>query len=460
MRSPHFASLPAPRVWAKFFFGVTVHVNIPTMALTALLSALGGALVEAKQVGVNAPAQALTSQRVATLSPPQRELWVEYLARSHSQGQADRAALAAERSSISTIPPMPDEWNRRVTMPLAKDTGWYASAEALRVADNIVSFQTPAGGWGKNQARDRPARQKGQAFVIGGGSPFTDPDNFDASKDAHWSYVGTIDNDATITEIRFLAKVAAAVAGPLAATYRASAIRGLEYLLSAQFPNGGWPQVWPLQGGYHDAYTMNDDAIVEVAQLLGRVAQGRDGFTFLPPALQQRVRDAEQRAIASLLATQVVVGGRKALWAQQYDALTLVPTSARNYEPAALSVSESAGTLDYLMTLPAPSPAMVEAIEGGVATLRVLAIEGKVWRKVGEKEGRLLVNEPGAPRIWARYYAIDTLQPVFGDRDKTLHDDVADISLERRNGYAWFGTRPQKTLDAYERWKSAVAPKP
>lgn len=41
---------------------------------------------------------------------------------------------------------------------------------------------------------------------------------------------------------------------------------------------------------------------------------------------------------------------------------------------------------------------------------------------------------------------------MFGDRDKSLHDKVADISLERRNGYAWYSTIPNKALQAYDAW--------
>ena len=37
-----------------------------------------------------------------------------------------------------------------------------------------------------------------------------------------------------------------------------------------------------LQGGYHDAVTLNDDAVVEVAELLMQVAKGSDGFEFFP----------------------------------------------------------------------------------------------------------------------------------------------------------------------------------
>ena len=55
--------------------------------------------------------------------------------------------------------------------------------------------------------------------------------------------------------------------------------------------------------------------------------------------------------------------------------------------------------------------------------------------------GRKLMAVEGAGPIWARYYQIGTDKPIFGDRDKTIHDDVNELSLERRNGYSWFNAR-------------------
>jgi len=427
-----------------------MHFVTPLIAIAAMSAV---AVTQARQIGVIEPAHALTVQRAAALAPELHQAWMDYLGRSQRYHQADKAALAAERASGGAIPPLPEGGKSEYSMPLDKPAMWYSSADALLVANNIVSFQTPAGGWGKNQPRDRPARVKGQSFVTSNRSKFLAPGDFDTPEDESWSYVGTIDNDATITEIRFLARVISALPMAQSSTYRDSAIKGVEYLLAAQFPNGGWPQVWPLQGGYHDAITINDNAMVGVAELLGAVAAGREDFTFMPGGLRERAKAAENRAIAGLLATQVVVNGRKGLWAQQHDALTLAPTSARNYEPAALCAAESASVLIYLMTLPEPSPDVVAAIEGGIAVLRALAIEGKAWRKVSEQEGRLLVPQPGAPTLWARYYDVATLKPVFGDRDKSLHDNVADLSLERRNGYAWYGTGPSKALEKYAVWK-------
>lgn len=406
----------------------------------------------AAQIGTIPPARALTAERVAALPAGERAPWQDYLARSDAQRAADRAVLAAERKGLTAWPAPPQGGHGEASMPLDQPADWYGSEAALAVARNILSFQTPAGGWGKNQPRDRAPRQRGQAFVADNNSKRATPGDFDTAQDAQWSYVGTIDNDATITEIRFLARVAARQPGEAGAAYRQAAERGLGYLLAAQFPNGGWPQVWPLQGGYHDAITLNDNALVEVAELMGWAARGEADLGFLPAALKAAAAAAEARAVRLLLAMQIRVEGRPALWAQQHDALTLAPASARNYEPPALCSGESAKALDFLMSLPNPSPAVVDAVNGGVAALRALAVRDRAWVKLGEAEGRRLVERPGSGPLWARYYDAQTLKPVFGDRDKSLHDDVNDISLERRNGYAWWGSWPVKTLAAYDAW--------
>jgi len=426
----------------------------------SLLLALTGP-VKAAAVGINPPVLPLSAERVAALPPDARAAWQAYLARSQAQRAADQAALAAERQGLKAVPNAPEGGHAEKSMPLQQPSSWYGGADAQRVADNIISFQTPAGGWGKNQPRDRPPRLPGQDYVADNNSRRADASDFDLAADPRWSYVGTIDNDATISEIRFLARVVAARAGPAGEPYRQSAIRGLTYLLAAQFPNGGWPQVWPLQGGYHDAMTLNDNAMVEVVELLGAAARGEAELDFVPQALRQQAAVAEQRGLKVLLAAQISAGGRKLLWAQQHDPLSLAPVSARNYEPPAICSGESADLLLYLMGLPQPSAEVVAAVQSGMTLLRELALYDEVWTRVDETRGRLLVSKPGAGPIWARFYDAATLKPVFGDRDKSLHDDVAEISLERRNGYAWFGTWPLKALAAYERWaKRHVATTP
>lgn len=417
-------------------------MKVHGLFLAALLAASPAV---ASVVGHSVPAPSLTEARIA--GRPDAAAWTDYLKRSQAQRAADKAALAAERKP-GQIPPPPPPEGHGGAMPLDRSPEWYASPEARHVADVIVSFQTPAGGWGKNQRRDGPLRQPGQPYVANNISKFLAPDDFDTPLEPDWNYVGTLDNEATTTELRYLGLVIAQAPGPEGEAWRQSFLKGVDYLLKAQYPNGGWPQVWPLEGGYHDAITFNDDAVTLAAEVLTDVADGK--YPFVPQDVRARARAASEAALRCVLDTQVKMDGRRTAWAQQHDMLTLAPVSGRNFEPAALSSDESAHILLYLMSLPHPSDETKAAIRDGVAWFRETALHDVAWTRTDH--GRDLMPSPGAPALWARYYSLETGRPVFGDRDKTVHDKVSELTLERRNGYAWFNTAPQKAIDTYAGW--------
>jgi PelA/Pel-15E family pectate lyase len=418
-----------------------------------LLGLLAATPLSSAVIGTSKPAESISEARIATLPKKDRATWMAYLERSRTQMQVDKSTLAAERTPGAPEPPLPKEGFSARTMPLNRDSAWYGSEEARHIADVIVSFQTPAGGWSKNLDLSGSARLRGQSYTTDNLSKHPSVDDFDAPKDPHWNYVGTLDNDATNTELHFLILVLGATPGAAGEPYRASFLRGIHYLLAAQFPNGGWPQVWPLEGGYHDAITYNDNAVTESAETLTAVAEGTGNYGFVPAELRQKAKAAANHALQCILATQVVAKGRRTVWAQQHDALTLAPVAGRNYEPAALSSGESAALLLYLMQLPHPSPAVIAAVNDGVAWLKSAAITGQEWvGGRGTAGGRHLEAKADAGPIWARYYSISTGLPIFGDRDKTIHDDVSELSLERRNGYAWYSAGPQEALNAYTTW--------
>jgi PelA/Pel-15E family pectate lyase len=421
-----------------------------------LLSLLVATPLYSAVIGTSKPAESITAARIATLPAKDRGPWTAYLSRSQKQMQIDRAALAAEQTAGAPEPPLPKEGFSARTMPLNRDAAWYGTPEARHIADVIVSFQTPAGGWSKNLDMSGALRARGQSYTTDNLSKHPSADDFDTPKDPHWNYVGTLDNDATNTELHFLALVSGATPGADGEAYRKSILRGIRYLLAAQFPNGGWPQVWPLEGGYHDAITFNDNAVTESAETLTAVAEGTGNYAFVPNELRLEAQKAADHALQCILATQVVVKGKRTVWAQQHDALILVPVAGRNYEPAALSSGESADLLVYLMQLPHPSPAVITAVNAGVAWLKAAAITGQEWvGGRGTPGGRHLEAKAGAGPIWARYYSISSGLPIFGDRDKTIHDDVSELSLERRNGYAWYSAGPQQAIDAYAAWSQA-----
>ena len=419
--------------------------------LIPLLLAGAPAVSFAAVIGTMTPPEPVTESRIAALPAPQQADWRAYLEHSRALAAADKASLAAERAAAvpgsaagpaAAVPAdPPEDHHGGAGMPLDRPADWYGSAQARHVADVIVSFQTPAGGWGKNVSRDGALRQRGQNWVASG-----------------TSFVGTIDNNATTTELRFLARIQAQAPGAAGQAWRDAFLKGLRYLLDAQYPNGGFPQVYPLEGGYHDAVTFNDDAMVDVLALLAEVARRQDDYGAVPPEVAQRARAALDKALAMILSTQVVVGGARTAWSQQHDALSLAPVGARNFEPPALSSAESAALIEYLMALPAPSPAVVAAVHAGAAWLGKAALRDIAWTST--PAGRQRVAKAGNGPLWSRYYDIGALQqgvvkPIFGDRDRSIHDDVNELSLERRNGYAWYGARPAKALAAYRKWAAS-----
>lgn len=402
-------------------------------------------------IGTNSAALPLTRERINLLPKTERSPWFDYLARSEKQSRADQKLLWTElqrnKTNSSAAPP-PTRGTRGI--PLDNPSDWYRSDEALRVADIIVSFQTSAGGWSKNLDMTAHRRAPGELFAQGNLNKFSNPDDLDLPHDANWNYVGTYDNGATITQLRYLAKVATALDEKKAQPYHESFSRGLNYIFASQYPNGGWPQVWPLQGGYHDAITFNDGAMTSILDLLSDVVEAQPEFTFVSNAERKQVAASLNRGLACVLATQVIFNGKPTAWCQQYDELTLQPTSARNYEMPSLSSGESAGVMLFLMRRPDPDSKMVAAVRAAAEWFRSVEIRNKAYRRTDD--GRNLVDAPGAGPLWSRYYNLTNHQPIFGDRDKTIHDTVSEISRERRDGYAWFTDAPESVLKQFERW--------
>jgi PelA/Pel-15E family pectate lyase len=409
-------------------------------------------------IGTNPPALALTTERVAGLPAAERAAWTHYLQQSEQQWQADQQFFVAELKKHGlkeSVPPPHGGSGSRP--PLRKPAAWYRQPEARQIADNLLSFQTPAGGWSKNVDMTQHRRAPGEQFTGSDTSVHMDPKHTDLPRDLHWSYVGTFDNDATTTQLRYLAKVVAATDPGHNAAYRQCFLHGLDYVLAAQYPNGGWPQVWPLEGGYHDAITYNDGAMINVLELLRDVAEGASEFAWVPPHARKASAASVKRGVTCVLASQIAANGCRTVWCQQHDALTLQPTSARNYEMPSQSGPESAEVVSFLMQLPNPDPNTVAAVHAAAKWFHRTGLPDLTFQRIGTDD-RQLVHSPGAGLLWARYYMIGTDRPLFGDRDKTIHDNVMDISKERRRGYSWFSERPSRMLEAYRRWKETHPP--
>jgi len=440
--------------------------------LLALLVALGSpAISSADTIGINVIAKPLTRDRIATLPKNQQKAWLEYLRRSERQKATDKQTLADEQKAAGNTSPKHALGGRGMyALRADHPADWWTSDNAIRAARNIVTYQVADGGWSKNiDVVSRP-RAPGDLYDADNENRFPDSADFDEPVDPNWHYIATLDNDSTWMQIRFLAHLTTALLAAHrdaeAAPFRASVDLGIKYLLDSEYPNGGWPQVWPLEGGYHDAITINDDAMTHAVEILHDVATSSADYLFVPEALKRRAGPAAERGIDCLLKLQIVENEVKTAWAQQYDALTLEPTSARNYEMAALTSDESFPIVEFLMSLPDPIPAEVAAVHAACAWFTKVEIfgyrfgSGNFLADRSSPGGRKLETATGAGPIWARYYQIGTDKPIFGDRDKTIHDDVNDLGLERRNGYSWFNSEGIAVLNDYKTWaKTHPGPK-
>ena len=152
---------------------------------------------------------------------------------------------------------------------------------------------------------------------------------------------------------------------------------------------------------------------------------------------------------------QVVIDGKKTVWVQQYDENALQPAWARKFEPPCLTAGESVGIVRFLMG-EKPTPEIKDAIQSAIDWYRHNQLTGIRWeRKNGEN---VVVKDKSAPPIWARFYEISTMKPIFIGRDSVIRYDVSEIEAERRNGYAWYVTEPNELLNKdYPKWKAKAA---
>ena len=325
------------------------------------------------------------------------------------------------------------------TAALRQPPAWYGGAEARTLAARVLAYQTGSGGWPKN-------------------TDFANPPTAEfLAAHATDSRAATIDNNATTTPLRFLANVVAATADEPTSQYRAAFERGFDYLLAAQYENGGWPQYFPLRKGYHTHITYNDNAMVNVLTLLRDAATGEPPYVFLDEPRRARAAAAVARGVDCILRTQIREHDRLTVWCAQHDEITLAPAWARSFEPPSLSGSESVGIVRFLMSLDAPSPAVIASIESAVAWFEKVKITGlrvEAFTDTEGKEDRRIVPDPAAPPLWARFYELGTERPIFAGRDKTIRDSYAEIERERRVGYAYYGTWAASLLERdYVKWR-------
>ncbi|HEY1115696.1 MAG TPA: pectate lyase [Chitinophagaceae bacterium] len=318
---------------------------------------------------------------------------------------------------------------------------WYASDSARRVAETVLFCQQDIGGWAKNKPYHHPLTDSAKAAI-----------------EKSRSRIGaTIDNGSTTTEMKFLVKMYNATKEP---RYYLAFEKALEYLLAAQYPNGGWPQYYPFRKGstaYASHITYNDNAMVNVLEVLRDIAEEKPYYAQLPvtPALRARAKQAYDKGIECILKTQITVSGRPTVWCAQHDEATLLPAKARAYELPSFSGQESVGIVHLLMQVKNPSDRIIASVRSAMHWLEDHKVTGtRIENRPGAdgKRNIVLVNDAQAPPLLARFYDLETGKPIFADRDGIKKSSLMDIGAERRNGYSWYNDEFADLQKEYKAW--------
>ncbi len=321
---------------------------------------------------------------------------------------------------------------------------WYQTDEAARVADQVILYQKENGGWEKNVD---------MALML------TQSEKLELSAKRSDIRETTIDNRTTYPQIAYLGRIITASLLKSSPPnnfpkYKEAFNKGLDYLLSSQYENGGFPQFYPLKKGYYSHITFNDDAMIGALRVLRDIAQKKDDYKFVDEDRRALAAAAVAKAVPLILKLQVEAGGERTVWVAQYDEKTLKPAPARAFEPVSLTAGESVGIVRFLMQEP-PTPEIRAAVDSAVRWFEKNKISGIRWeRRNGDS---IVVKDKNARPLWARFYQIETMKPIFIGRDGVIKYDVADIEKERRNGYAWYVDGPAGLLEKdYPKWRSGL----
>lgn len=326
-----------------------------------------------------------------------------------------------------------------------EDVETYDPTEVREIADNVLLYQRDCGGWPPNEEMTRILTKEEKEELL------QEKAKVDTS----------LDNRATYSQVRYLGHAYELFGDE---KYREACERGLAFLLSAQLQSGGWPHTYPApRADYHSRITFADDVMVGVLGTLREAAEGRTPFTFLDQDLRIGCFDAHERGLALILNLQVRRGDVLTGWAGQYDEKTRAPAPGRSFEPTALVGQESVQVIRYLMSLPDPDERVRAAVIAGVQWLESSQVTGKRLKRVEAPLVRfdhhtsrfdvILIDDGTAPPLWARFYDIDTNEPILTDRDGVRVKTLAELSRERRTGYSWFGPYAAELLaKEYPAW--------
>ncbi|NWF88660.1 MAG: pectate lyase [Ignavibacteriaceae bacterium] len=320
----------------------------------------------------------------------------------------------------------------------------YSLNEIEKIADNILLFQKANGGWAKNYDMLAILSDEQKAAVL-------------KAKD---ELNTTFDNGATHSQLNYLAE---AYLLTKKNDYKKAFIHGLNFVLSAQYENGGWPQFYPDTSGYKKYITFNDGAMIGIMKLLQKIVSRSVEFSFLGSEILNRINNSFEKGIECILNCQINENGKLLVWCQQHDNIDFHPQNARSFELASICNGESSAIVKLLMSIKNPSERIKKSIINAVKWFEDSRIYGiRVDEIKADKadfiyhsstSDRVVIEDANAKPIWTRFYELGTHRPMFCNRDGKVVYSLTEVDRERRTGYAWYIYDPQEVLDLYLDWE-------
>ncbi len=265
---------------------------------------------------------------------------------------------------------------------------------AKKAAHALIWGQHPAGGWHYLIDFDMAGIQRWYDEV--------------ATRCCGWEeylqYYGncSFDDYTTSAPTRFLLELYMTTLDP---EYLSPLLKALDFVLDAQYPNGAWPQRYPLMynhpHGTHDDYshyyTFNDDVISDNIDLLLEAYDklGREVY-----------REAAYRGMDFYLVSQLPKP--QAGWAQQYT-MEMKPGWGRSYEPDAVCTVQTLNNIRDLQKF--------FMITGDRRYLKPVP-DAIAWLESA-------VTASGLPKgkTHAYFYEMGTNKPLWSHREGTSIDD-------------------------------------
>lgn len=317
-----------------------------------------------------------------------------------------------------------------------KDYERYTPDQYEQIANNLIKYQNPDGGWPKNID---------WLAIL---NPQTVRDGI-----YHKRLLSTVDNQNTYTQVEYLAHVYSLT---MDTDIMSSAMRGIEYLLQSQDSHGAW---W---GWDTKSPTFNDNATTGVLELFLKIIQGDPRFSWLDNETRQNINNAFEKGIEFILSSQIIQNDKKTGWAQQYDNDTLSPTQGRKYEYPAIATQETCAIINLLMSIESPTPQIKESVNSAIDWLNRTKIYGTRLQKTTLPPDKIknheypydlvVIHDVTAKPIWARFYSLDDNKPFMSTKKGKIFYNLMQLDLASRTEYTWYGYWPQDTINKYHEW--------